>query len=411
MSKKKQFDVVVLGASGFTGKWVAKHLFERYPDDTLSWAMAGRNTAKLEATRDFIGDEKGSVSIITADSANEKSLDDLCEQAKVIISTVGPYTLYGSSLVKACSESGTHYVDLTGEVPWMRTMIDAHHEAAVKSGACLVHSCGFDSIPSDIGVHVLQTHAKAELGTYLENIQMVVGAIKGGMSGGTYHSMVNIIKEATKSKEVRRLLINPYSLNPDPELRGKDSYDQSTPIHHDGLKKWTAPFIMGAINSRIVRRTHALEGFLYGKNFKYAESMATGGGAMGYLKAQSVAVSTKALSVFNAFPVGRTVLNKFMPAQGEGPKVDPGNPGFYKLHFLGQTADKKPMNLILRGDADPGYGSTSKMLSEAAVCLALDFDDKNRKRGFWTPASAMGDQLAKRLSENAGLSFEFSSKA
>jgi len=396
-----KLDVIVWGASGFTGKWVAKHLFDFYAN---SWAIAGRNAEKLKEVKAFIGDDDGTIPHLIADSNDIVSLNALVESTKVVITTVGPYAYYGSSLVKACADAGTHYVDLTGEVPWMRTMIDQHQEAARKSGARIVHCCGFDSIPSDMGNYYTQQQAKLTLGAYLKNVRYAVLKAKGGISGGTFASLINIVKEAVKDKAVRRVLANPYSLNPDPTFKGPDIRDQVGVKHSKELGMWTAPFLMAGINTRVVRRSNALMGFEYGEDFSYTETMATAPGAAGYMAAKTISTGIKAIAFTSITAAGRTVLGWLLPSQGEGPKVDPENPGFYNIQFSGETADGKRLVTRVTGDGDPGYGSTSKMLAESGVCLALDKLDVGG--GFWTPASAMGDALLKRLQDQAGLTFD-----
>lgn len=405
MSAKK-YDVVVWGATGFTGKWVAKHLFDTYGCDqkALKWAIAGRNQTKLEEVAAFIGDSGSKIDQLLADSNDEASLIELVGNAKAIISTVGPYAYYGSLLVKVCAENGTHYVDLTGEVPWMREMIDAHQLAAQESGAKIVHSCGFDSVPSDMGTFYTQKMAVSQLNQPLQKISYNLMKAKGGISGGTIASMMNIIELAVKDKSIRRVLANPYALNPDKSFKGPDKGDQMSAKFSQEIDKWTAPFMMAGINTRIVRRSNALMGFAYGKDFQYKEVMATAKGAKGYMAAKAIAGGMKAMMVTSLTGVGRKFLGLFLPDQGEGPKVDPENPGFYHIQFNGQTFDGKTLVTKLVGDGDPGYGSTSKMLSEAAVCLALD--ELQTKGGFWTPASALGDAYLERLQKNAGLSFE-----
>lgn len=401
---KKKFDLVVLGATGFTGKWVAKHLFDQYSESSLRWAMAGRNSNKLDDVREFIGDQQSVVDIVLADSEDEASLRDLAQSTKVIISTVGPYALYGSLLVKVCAEEGTHYVDLTGEVPWMREMIDAYQDVAVKSGARIVHSCGFDSIPSDMGTYFIQQQAQSRFNEYLKSVRYTLIKAKGGISGGTIASMMNIIKLAVKDKTIRRLLGNPYALDPDPSFKGGDKRDQSGVKYSRDVKKWTAPFLMAGINTRIVRRSNALMDFRYGRDFRYAESMATDSGVSGYIAAQGISVGIKSMAVTSVTSIGRKLLGLMLPSQGEGPSVDPEKPGFYVIQFNGETRGGAPLQTTLRGDGDPGYGSTSKMLAESGVCLALD--RLSTSGGFWTPSSAMGDQLLARLQEKGGLTFE-----
>lgn len=400
---RQQYDVVVWGATGFTGKWVAKHLYDHYPQSELKWAIAGRNTQKLAEVRAFIGDSSATLDALIADSDDLESLQELVSTAKVIISTVGPYAYYGSKLVKACAEAGTHYVDLTGEVPWIRDMIDTHNEAAIKSGAKIVHSCGFDSIPSDMGTYFVQQQAHSKLGEYLTHVRYSLTKAKGGISGGTIASMVNVIKQAVSDKQLRKVLLNPYSLNPDPSFKGPDKPDQSSVTFSDELDKWTTPFVMAGINTRIVRRSNALMGFRYGQEFCYSETMPTARGFAGYTSAKAISSAIKAMLVMGITAPGRKVLGWLLPEQGKGPVVDPDNPGFYDIQFNGETASGVSMIARLTGDADPGYGSTSKILAESAVCLALD--ELETKGGFWTPSSAMGDALLTRLSENAGLNF------
>jgi len=400
----KQYDVVVWGATGFTGKWVAKHLFDHYSSGDLKWAIAGRNAEKLNSVRDFIGDTGTSIDGVIADSNDEASLLDLVHSAKVIISTVGPYAYYGSLLVKVCAEQGTHYVDLTGEVPWMREMIDAHQESAKKSGAKIVHSCGFDSVPSDMGTYFIQQQAQQSFGKPLSSVRYQLMKAKGGISGGTIASMMNIVELTVKDKSIRKLLANPYSLNPDTSFAGPDMGDQMSAKYSEVLGMWTAPFLMAGINTRIVRRSNALMDFSYGEDFRYSEVMVTDKGARGYAAAKAISGGIKTMMFTGITGVGRKFLGLFLPAQGEGPKVDPEDPGFYKIQFNGQTSDGQTLVSKLIGDGDPGYGSTSKMLAESAVCLALD--DLNTGGGFWTPASALGDAYLRRLQDNGGLTFE-----
>ncbi|MFT4634537.1 MAG: short subunit dehydrogenase-like uncharacterized protein [Arenicella sp.] len=400
---KKQYDLVIMGATGFTGKWVAKHLFDHYSNGDLNWAIAGRNSDKMNDVRDFIGDSSASIDGVLADSSDEASLLELVQSTKVIISTVGPYALHGSLLVRLCAEAGTHYVDLCGETPWMREMIDAHQVAAEKSGAKIVHSCGFDSVPSDMGVFFTQQQAQKTFSKPLRSVCYQLIKAKGGISGGTIASMMNIVKLAVKDKSIRKLLANPYALNPDPSFKGPDKGDQMSAKFSKVLDKWTAPFVMAGVNTRIVRRSNALLDFSYGEDFRYSEVMVTSKGAGGYLSAKAISGGVKTIVVTSVTEVGRKFLGIFLPAQGEGPKVDPENPGFYHIQFNGETESGESLVTKLLGDGDPGYGSTSKMLAESGVCLALD--SLTTGGGFWTPASALGDAYLKRLQDKGGLSF------
>ena len=404
---KKAFDVVVWGATSFTGKWVAKHIFDHYQGSDLRWCMAGRNQTKLDEISAFIGDHDKSVPHLIADSHDFDSLTNMVGQTASIITTVGPYAFYGSELVRACVETGTHYVDLSGEVPWMRKMIDQYQEAAVASGARIVHSCGFDSIPSDMGTYYMQQQSQQTFGQPLQKLQYALVKSKGGMSGGTAHSMLNILKSAVEDKSIRKVLTNPYSLNPDPSIRGADRYDQNKVIYDKHMRKWTAPFLMAGINTRIVRRSNALMDNAYGDDFSYTETMVTGAGPQGYMTAKGISAAIKSMAVLSLNSLGRGILNKILPEQGEGPVVDPENPGFYVIQFNGLTANGDRLTGKLVGDGDPGYGSTSKMLAEAGISLAVDKLDT--KGGFWTPASAMGDALLARLLDKGGLTMEIKS--
>lgn len=400
-----KFDVVVWGATGFTGRWVAKHLYEHYPQNKLSWAIAGRNPDKMDEVREFIGDHDNRVKGILADSADEASLLDMVSNTRVIISTVGPYAYYGSMLVKACAQTGTHYVDLTGEVPWMREMIDAHSDAAKSSGARIVHTCGFDSIPSDIGTFHAQQMAQKQYGEPLKSVRYSLIKVRGGISGGTVHSLLNLMKQARTDKNIRRLLANPYALNPDPSDKGFDKLDQSTAKYSEQLGMWTAPFVMAGVNTRVVRRTNALLDYVWGKDFSYSECVATRNGVLGFAVASSIAAGFAAFGAVALTGPGRKLLAMLLPSQGRGPKVDPNDPGLYVIDFHGETSSGEEIHTRLEGDGDPGYGSTSKMLAESAVCLALDGDQITVGGGFWTPASAMGVPLLKRLQALGGLSF------
>ncbi len=401
---QRRYDIVVWGATGFTGKWVAKHLYDHYSSSGLKWAIAGRNSEKLNTVRDFIGDSKATIDGLVADSNDDTSLTDMVASTKVVISTVGPYAYYGSLLVKLCAEQGVHYVDLTGEVPWMREMIDTYQDTARHSGAKIVHSCGFDSVPSDMGTYYTQQQAQQRIGKPLNSLRYQLIKAKGGISGGTIASMMNIVELAVKDKSIRKLLANPYSLNPDPTFKGPDKGDQMSAKFSKVLEKWTAPFVMAGINTRIVRRSNALMDFAYGKDFRYSEVMVTGKGTSGYVAAKALSGGIKTIMLTSITGLGRKFLGLFLPAQGEGPKVDPENPGFYHIQFNGETADGQGFVTKLVGDGDPGYGSTSKMLAESAVCLALD--ELKTDGGFWTPASALGDAYLERLKDKGGLTFE-----
>ncbi len=409
MSSAKQdrkYDVIVYGATGFTGQLVAAYLARQYGvGSDVRWAIAGRSKAKLETVRDALGDAASSLELIVADSADDAALLSLARQTRVVLTTVGPYALYGSELVAACIEAGTDYCDLAGEVQWIRKMIDTHHERAQETGARIVHCCGFDSIPMDIGVYFLQNTAKERYGDFCESIALYVKATKGAASGGTLASMMNIIEETRQNRDIARILVHPYSLNPEGERDGPDRRDQQNVAYDDDAKSWTAPFVMAGVNTKVVRRSNALAGYPYGREFTYREVVLTGKGVGGWLKG---AVMTLGLGLFvlgASFRPTRALLQRFvLPNPGEGPSPELQESGFFNLMQIGKLPDGRIIRTRITGDQDPGYGSTSKMLAESAVCLARD--NLRSGGGVWTPASAMGAALVTRLRENAGLTFD-----
>lgn len=405
MPTKKEFDVIIWGATGFTGRLVAEYYLERYGlDGDLSWAMAGRSQSKLEQVRASLGNTK--IPLIVADSHDQASIESMVQCTKVICTTVGPYALYGDILVEACAKHGTDYVDLAGETQWIRRMIDQHNETAQESGARIVHCCGFDSIPSDLGTLFLQNEAKARRGNYAKHVKVRVKSMKGAMSGGTYASMNNVMAEANENPAIFKVLFNPYGLNPQGEMSGPDKGDLKSAKFDKASNNFIMPFIMAAINTRVVRRSHALLDYPYGKDFRYDEAMMTGSGLSGRLKAYA------GLAVLGAMMAGKPdsfykkTVNRFFPEPGEGPNKQEREAGFWDYRIYGVMPEGDNVVARVTGDRDPGYGSTSKMLGESAVCLALDKRKLPRKKGVLTPASAMGNVLIERLQSYAGLSFE-----
>ncbi len=399
----KTFDIVVYGATSFVGQIMTRYMHEQFADGSIRWAIAGRSKDKLDKLSAETGLE--GIEIIVADAGDEAALQAMCARTKVVVSTVGPYALYGDTLVKVCATSGTHYCDLTGEPQWIRRMQERHSDDAKKSGAWIVHCCGFDSIPSDLGVHYLQRHAAQTFGGTCNRIDMRVAKLKGGASGGTIASMINMVKEASSDPALRRQLQDPYSLCPPDhgftvrQRNVKMSYDEA-------YQSWIAPFIMAAINSRVVHRSNALSGKSYGADFLYEEAMATGRGGGGKRAARAVSFGMSALMVALALAPLRWLLQSFvLPKPGEGPSEQQQLHGGYDLVFLGTTPEGDKARCRVTGDRDPGYGSTAKMLAQAAACLAKDVPDST-PGGFWTPATLMGDQLIERLRAHAGLTFE-----
>ena len=408
MSDRHEFDLVVLGATGFTGQLLAEYLLGRHgAEGRFRWALAGRNMDKLERVRGQLGEAAANLPLIVADSHDRSSLDALTERTRAICSTVGPYALHGSELVAACAASGTDYCDLTGEVPWMRRMLDAHEATAKESGARLVHCCGFDSIPSDLGVWFLQKQAMARFGRPMSRIRMGVERMSGTMSGGTAASMLNIIEETRRDPEIAKVAKNPYSICP-PDLReGPRQPYVKGPEFDQGLDSWLSPFVMAAINTRIVHRSHALAGRPWGDDFLYDEAMMTGRGFAGRRRAWSWSLGLAGFALGASLgPTRRLMAKRFLPKPGEGPSAEQREKGFYRLLFDGRNDHGNEIRVRVTGDRDPGYGSTAKMLGEAAFTLATDLGPDDLSGGFWTPATALAEKLQPRLVEHAGLTFE-----
>jgi len=406
----REFDVIVWGATGFTGKLVVEYLAETYGvDGALRWAIAGRNRDKLEAVRagSLAAAQRDQLPILLADSADAASLAALVRRTRVMCTTVGPYARYGTPLVAACVEAGTHYCDLTGEVQWMARVIPTYQSAAQASGARIVHTCGFDSVPFDMGNWYLQQVMFERHGVYATQVKARVGRNRGAASGGTIASILNMMEEATYDPSVRRAIADPYVLYPAGTPAGRDGADQRGARYDGDFGQWTSPFIMAAINTRVVRRSNALLGFPWGADFRYDE--ATLNKSRGSALAVSVAGGA-GLAMLALGPT-RTLAQRYLPKPGEGPTREQREAGHYEVFFLGIAAQDRSRDTLVRvsGKLDPGYGSTSRMLGEAAACLAQD--ELTAGGGFWTPASALGRHYLDRLTSKAGLTFEPSSLA
>lgn len=389
MQDNREFDVVVYGASGFTGQLVAEYLAERYgTEGELRWALAGRNAEKIRQAASEAG-LPAELPVIAADSADKAALAEMVAHTRVVLTAVGPYQLYGSDLLAACAAGGTDYVDLCGETNWMREMVIAHSAAAEASGARIVFSCGFDSIPFDLGVYYLQRVAREITGSVVKDVKGRVRQMKGHASGGTVASMKATMAAAMKDPSVLEQLKNPYCLVPG--FEGVRQPPSHKPAYDEDIGSWAAPFVMAQINMPNVHRSNALLGYAYGEDFTYSEMLLTGPGEKG----ESIA---KAM----AEPSLTTGDNE--PQPGEGPSPEEQLAGFYDVLFQGTSASGEAVTVSVAGDRDPGYGSTSRMIAESAVALACD--EIATSGGIWTPASAMGDQLIKRLVDNAGLVFK-----
>ena len=322
--QEREFDLVLWGATGFTGRLVAEYLLGRYgaSGEDLSWALAGRSQQKLEAVRAGLGAAAGDLPLVVGDADDALFTDGLAARARVVCTTVGPYARYGSKLVASCARQGTDYCDLTGELQWMRRMIDSHQGEAVASGARIVHTCGFDSIPSDLGVFFLQREMQARHGVACSRIKYRVVNFSGGFSGGTVASLLNVMAEAGSNPEVRQILADPYSINPEGQRSGPDEPDRMSPFHDEDFDAWTAPFVMAAINTRVVRRSNALLGYVYGEDFRYDEATLMGPGVLGLAKATAFTAVLGGMLGAGAVKPLRGLLARMLPSPGEGPTRD-----------------------------------------------------------------------------------------
>lgn len=383
----REFDIIVYGATGFTGRLVAEYLTQHYAGrkDAPKWAMAGRSAAKLAQVRDLIGAPKDTP-LVVADASVPATLDAMAARATVILTTVGPYQLYGNELVAACVKAGTAYADLCGEPGWMREMIDEHEAAAKASGARITFSCGFDSIPFDLGVHFLQAEAVKRHGKPAPRVKGRVRKMAGGASGGTIASLAETLKAVAKKPSLALLLKSSFALTP-----GFEGPSQPTglfPEYDSATGTWTAPFVMAPINTKNVHRTNFLLGHAWGADLVYDEMVMTTIGDAGKAMAEAMA---------KANPFGESKLKP-----GEGPSMEERENGFYDILIIGEYPDGTTVRASVQGDRDPGYGSTSKMLAETGLALLAN----KAAGGVWTPGALLGDALIARLIEHAGLTFQ-----
>lgn len=387
----KTIDVTVYGATGFTGQLVAEYLARTYHEGSgVRWAMAGRSMEKLEAVRAATG-APGDTPLLVADSSDRSALEAMALQSKVILTTVGPYQLYGDELLAVCAETGTDYVDLCGEPAWMRQKIEAYQQTAAQSGARIVFSCGFDSIPTDMGVFYLQQESQRQFGAPCTKVNARVLKIQGTSSGGTVASFKASIAAAMKDPTLFEVLKDPFALTLD--FVGPKQPPTSKPREDDAMPGlWVAPFVMAPINTKNIHRSNQLLGHAYGEGFLYNEMLVTGPGDKGKAIAEKLQASGGGLAV------------KADLQPGEGPSREEQEAGHYEILFLGETADGQTLQTGVQGDRDPGYGSTSKIIAEAALCLVQDRTDT--PAGIWTPAPALGEALIARLQAKAGLTFD-----
>jgi short subunit dehydrogenase-like uncharacterized protein len=398
MTDAREFEVVVYGATGFTGRLVAENLQRTYGDQ-VKWAMAGRDKAKLEAIKSEIG---ANVPVIVASASDAASLEAMAKRTKVVLTTVGPYQLYGEPLLAACVKAGTDYVDLCGEPNWMAAMIAKYGDAAKASGARIVFSCGFDSIPFDLGVFYLQQQAKERFGAPLPRVKGRVRSMKGTFSGGTMASFLATLEATKRDPSIVQTMANPYA------LAGEQGAAQP---NGDAVKRdegigWAAPFVMATINVKNVLRSNRLSNYAYGRDFQYDEMVATGDGDVGEKRARAMLKQSNTQNAMMNFGPTRAILRTFvLPKPGQGPSKEQRENGSYDVLFVGETADGRVLRSSVKGDKDPGYASTSRMISESALCLARDVSHEETGGGIWTTAPAMGAKLIARLQANAGLRF------
>ena len=391
MSTNRELDIVVYGATGFTGRLVAEYLNQTYGvNGEIKWAMAGRSMEKLVAVRDEMA-ISADVPLVVADSADFTSIEAMVKRTSVVLTTVGPYQLYGNELVAACAAIGTDYVDLCGEPAWMHKMIAEHSAAAQKSGARIVFSCGFDSVPFDLGVFFLQQHAVKTLGSTVPRVKGRVRSMKGTFSGGTLASFRETMAAAGRDRSLITVLRNPFALTEGVE--GAEQPLGNKPEYDEAVQSWIAPFVMASINTKNIHRSNMLLGHSYGKDFVYDEMMVTGPGEKGEAMATAITNDTS--------------MAESKTKQGEGPSKEERENGYYDVLMVGEHTDGRSVRISVKGDKDPGYGSTSKMISESAVCLIKN--PNLGAGGIWTTAPVMGAELIERLQANAGLTFAIES--
>ena len=400
-----QFDLVLFGATSFVGQIITQYLSQHLADSPIRWALAGRSAEKLHQLLDALPTDNRDIPVLLADANDPESLRALCHQTQLVMTTVGPYDLYGEPMVKACVETGTDYCDLTGEPHWIKKMLDQYESTAQETGARIVHCTGFDSIPSDLGVWHLQNLAKARFDSHCNRVKLRIRNMRGAASGGTIATALNMAEQMKQDPQLKKQMVNPYILCP-------EGHGFTTRQHHisiewdDTFERWTAPFFMAPINTKIVHRTNALLQQAYGKDFQYDEGLMTGPGFKGKMRARSVYWGLGAF--FAGIGIGpiRALLKKFvLPKPGEGPSPEDQERGFYDFRFFGQTPDGEQLITQVYGDRDPGYGSTAKIMAQTALCMVQNLSPEH-PGGFWTPASLLGQNLIDRLQQHAGVTFK-----
>jgi len=410
--KNIEYDLVIMGATGFTGKLVVEYLIENYgvENEEFTWAIAGRDINKLERLRSsfkYIDSNSNKIPRLVVDSHDTNSLDKMTSISRLVISTVGPYLKFGEALVESCVKNGTHYCDLTGEVPFIRKSIDAFDIKAKKNNCRIVHSCGFDSVPSDIGVLLLQMDSLKRFDKPCDEVKLYVRSIRGGLSGGTIDSMISIFKYMGSNPGHRKLLKSPFSLNPRESLKNNTWQPILKSVKwDDDIQRWLCPFIMAGFNSRIVMRTNAITDYRYGIDFKYSEVSSYKKGLSGFLKAVVMFIGLVLIQIsLKVRPLLWFLRKFFLPSPGEGPSKEIRDNGFFKLDIIGSMDNIKKIRFTVTGEGDPGYSATAKMITESALSILLNQDRIPKVSGVLTPAAGIGVVLAERLNDKG---FNFS---
>jgi short subunit dehydrogenase-like uncharacterized protein len=403
---EQQLDITLFGATGFVGRLAAEYLAQHAPQD-VRIGLAGRSESRLASVREALGSRAARWPLVRADAADQDSLSSLVASTRVVATTVGPYRAKGLGLVQACAVAGTDYADLTGEVLFIRETIDRCHDAAAASGARVVHACGFDAIPSDLGVLLLHEAAVADDAGDLESTTLVLKGVRGGVSGGTVATLKGVVDDARRSRTMRRTLADPYALSPEraeePDLG--DEGDLVWVTRDDELGTWLAPFVMSSFNTRIVRRSNALQGWAYGRGFRYRETVGVGDTLASPAIGAGVSAALAGLSAGLAFGPTRGLLDRVLPKPGAGPSERTRSHGFFKIEIHTLTSRGRRYVATVAAQGDPGYAASAVMFGESALCLALDGTRLPDRAGVLTPATAMGDALVDRL-RRAGQTLE-----
>jgi len=403
-TSSRENDLVLYGATGFVGRLIAAYLAEHAPAG-MRVGLAGRSTSRLEAVRSQLPAAAHGWALIEADSGDADSIAALAANTRVLFTTVGPYAKHGLPVVEACARAGTHYADLAGEVSFIREAIDRYDALARTTGARIVHSCGYDSVPSDLAVLLLHQAAEADGAGGLAEVQLVAKA-KGGLSGGTLESMRGQLDAVRSSTALRSLAADPYALSPDRTREPTTPQPPDAgPARRSADGTWTAPFIMAPFNTRIVRRSNALQGWAYGRSLQYGEVMGVAPGPAGAVIARAMALGLRAFTGAMAFPPTRRVLDRCLPAPGAGPSISTQRAGWFHSQVTARTEDGQRYQAIAAGPGDPGYAATAVMAGETALALALDGDRLPTAKGSLTPATALGNVLIQRL-RAAGHTYE-----